>query len=164
MELGRFALQLGARSDCPVGEHPSRQWSSETTTQDMPEMLKCPIHIAIERGHMKMVDLFVRQSILCTQVMHPISGFLPYRLALSLSMLAKTKVEQQCYSQIYLYLYDKQFNLKILLHTNISYHSSVSTSSINVNSLHLSSTHHAFFSLPRYCKIIRFDITVAFWT
>jgi hypothetical protein len=164
MELGHFALQLGARSDCPVGEHPSRQWSSERTVKDMPEMLKCSIHIAIERGHMKMVDLFARQSLLCTQVMHPISGFLPYRLALSLSMLQKTKVEQQRYSQIYLYLYDKQFNLKIPLNINGGCDSSVLTSSTNFNSLHRSSAHHLFFSLPRYCKIIRFDITFAFRT
>ncbi len=82
MELGHIVLQLGARGDRPVGEHPSRQWSSGIITQDMPEMLKCPIHIVIERGHMKMVDLFVRQSLLCTQVTHPVCEFVPYRFAL----------------------------------------------------------------------------------
>ncbi|CAF4686041.1 unnamed protein product, partial [Rotaria sp. Silwood1] len=155
MELGNYALQLGARSDCPVGEHPSRQWSSETTVKDMLEVLKCPIHIAIERGHMKMVDLFVRQSLLCTQVIHPISGFLPYRLALSLCILSKTKEEKQRYSHIYLYLYDKQFNLKIPFNVNGGNGSSLSTSSTNVNTLHRSPAHLFFFSLPRYCKIIR---------
>ncbi|CAF3722772.1 unnamed protein product [Rotaria sp. Silwood1] len=150
MELGNYALQLGARSDCPVGEHPSRQWSSETTVKDMLEVLKCPIHIAIERGHMKMVDLFVRQSLLCTQVIHPISGFLPYRLALSLCILSKTKEEKQRYSHIYLYLYDKQFNLKIPFNVNGGNGSSLSTSSTNVNTLHRSPAHLFFFSLPRY--------------
>jgi hypothetical protein len=164
MELGHSALQLGARSDCPVGEHPSRQWSSKTTVEGMSEMLKCPIHIAVERGHMKMVDLFVRQSLLCTQVAHPISGFLPYRIALSMSMSQKTKAEKQRYSQIYLYLYDKQFNLKIPLNASGDCVSSLLTSSTNGNSLNRSSAHHVFFSLPRYCKIIRFDIIAAFWT
>lgn len=159
MELGHTALQLGARSDFPVGEHPSRQWSSEITTQDMPEMLKCPIHIAIERGQMKMVDLFVRLSLLCTQVIHPISQFLPYRLALSLSMLSKTKMEKQRYKQIYLYLYDKQFNVKIPLNANTGSDPSIIAANTNVNSLHRSTAHQVFFSLPRYCKIIRFHQT-----
>lgn len=144
MELGNIVLQLGARSDHPVGEHPSRQWLSTVTTQEMPEVLKCPIHVAIERGQMKMVDLFVRRSLLCTQVAHPISGFLPYRFALSLSMSKTTKMEKACYKQIYLYLYDKQFNVKIPLNMNTTSESNVSR------------THPVFFSLPRYCKIIRF--------
>lgn len=160
MELGNYALQFGARSDCPVGEHPSRQWSSEVIPQNIPEMLKCPIHVAIERGHMKMVDLFVRQSLLCTQVIHPISAFLPYRLALSLFAQSKTKVEKQRYSYIYLYLYDKQFNIKIPLNMTGSNSSNLITSSTNINSLHGSAAGLVFFSLPRYCKIIRFDISV----
>lgn len=139
MELGNIVLQLGARSDYPVGEHPSRQWSSGLMTLDMPELLKCPIHVAIERGQMKMVDLFIRQSILCTQVLHPISGHLPYRLALSLSATCKTKAEKQTYKQIYLYLFDKQFNLKIPVNTG-------AFESIKKPT---------FFSLPRYCSIIR---------
>ncbi|CAF1303198.1 unnamed protein product [Rotaria sp. Silwood1] len=155
LELGHSALRLGARSDRPVGEHPCRQWSSEITVQDMPEMLKCPIHVAIERGHMKMVDLFVRQSVLCTQVPHPISGLLPYRMALSLSMSSKTKVEKQSYSQIYFYLHDKQFNFKIPLNASGGYSSSLLISSTNIKSLYQSSSYQVFFSLPRYYKIIR---------
>jgi hypothetical protein len=162
MELAHSALQLGARSDCPAGEHPSRQWSSETTVQNMLEMLKCPIHIAVERGHMKMVDLFVRRSLLCTQVAHPISGFLPYRMALSLSMSSKTKAEKERYSEIYFYLHDKQFNLKIPLNATGGTFSSLLTSSMIVNSLYRPSANLVFFSLPRYCKIIRFDLTVPF--
>ena len=57
MELATSVMQLGARSDRPVGEHPSRQWSSETTLEIFPEILKCPIHIAVKRGHVKIVDL-----------------------------------------------------------------------------------------------------------
>ncbi|CAF1102494.1 unnamed protein product [Rotaria sordida] len=155
LELGHSALRLGARSDRPVGEHPCRQWSSETTIQDMPEMLKCPIHVAIERGHMKMVDLFVRQSVLCTQVPHPISGLLPYRMALSLSMSLKTKVEKQRYSKIYFYLHDKQFNFKIPLNASGGHSSSLLTSTSSIKSLYQSSSHQVFFSLPRYYKIIR---------
>lgn len=162
MELGNSVLRLGARSDYPVGDHPARQWSSETTMKETPEMLKCPIHIAIERGHMKMVDLFVRNSLLCTQAIHPISGFLPYRLASSLAKSAKTNGERQRYRQIYLYLYDKQFNLRIRLKPSHDGDSSTKTSRTNTNSSYSSTAHTHFFSLPRYCKIIRFDRNVAF--
>lgn len=162
MELGSSALRLGARSDYPVGEHPARQWSSETTTQEVPEMLKCPIHIAIERGHMKMVDLFVRHSLLCTQAAHPISGFLPYRLASSLATSAKTKAEQQRYKQIYLYLYDKQFNLKIpfKISHDVDCSGNTVTTRTNPNASRPVAAHTHYFSLPRYCKIIRFDTSV----
>ena len=133
MELASSVLQLGARSDCPVGEHPSRQWSSKLIVEEMPEMLLCPIHIAIERKQMKMVDLFVRQSLLCTQVIHPIHKCLPYRQALSLCLSSTNLQERQTLKYIYLYLYDKQFNLKISLNSN----------------------QQVFLSLPRYCQIIR---------
>ena len=156
MELAYSALKLGARSDYPVGEHPSRQWSSETTVEGIRDMLRCPIHIAIERGHMKIVDLFVRRSLLCTQAVHPISGLLPYRMALSLSRWSKTSAEKQRYGQIYLYLYDKQFNLKISLKAHGSHMSSVLSSSKKAKSSHRSSERNDFFSLPRYCKIIRY--------
>lgn len=146
-ELAHSALQLGARSDCPVGEHPSRQWSSETIIQDNVAMLKCPIHIAVERGHLKIVDLCVRDSPLCTQVVHPITGLLPYRMALSLRAAAKTKADEQRYKDIFFYLHDKQFNLKISLkgHGNDA----------ATNGSYRSTTHTSFFSLPRYCQIIR---------
>jgi hypothetical protein len=156
MELAHSALQLGARSDCPVGVHPSRQWSSEATVQELPAMLKCPIHVAIEHGHMKIVDLFVRRSLLCTQAAHPISGSLPYRMALSLSLLSKKPAEKQRYSQIYLYLYDKQFKIKISLSAHGRSITSLLTSSMSGKSSHRSSVQNNFFSLPRYCKIIRF--------
>lgn len=162
MELAHSALQLGARSDYPVGVHPSRQWSSEATVEELPAMLKCPIHIAIEHGHMKIVDLFVRRSLLCTQAAHPISGFLPYRTALSLCVLSKIPAEKQRYSQIYLYLYDKQFNLKISLNAHGNNIFSLLTSSMSDTSLHRSSIQNNFFSLPRYCKIIRFVLLLPF--
>lgn len=158
MELAHSALLSGARSDYPVGEHPHRQWASEATVQEMPEMLKCPIHVAIERGHMKIVDLFVRHSLLCTQVVHPISGFLPYRMALKLRMSSTSRTEKQRYSEIYLYLHDKQFNLKIPLNMSVGNVSTLLTSNVNINSLHRSAPNTAYFSLPRYCKIIRFSL------
>jgi hypothetical protein len=161
MELAHSALRMGARSGYPVGEHPSRQWSSNATVQNMPEMLKCPIHIAVEKGQMKIVDLFVRHSLLCTQVPHPISGFLPYRMALSLSLLSKTKAQKQRYNQIYFYLHDKQFNLRISLNLHGSNVSSLLTSKTNYKPLHRSSVRGVSFSLPRYCKIIRFDSAVS---
>jgi hypothetical protein len=155
MELATSVMQQGARSDRPVGEHPSRQWSSELTSETFPEMLKCPIHIAVERGHVKMVDLFVRQSILCTQIRDPITGYLPYRLALSCSLTSKTKEEKQLYHVIYFYLHDKQFNLKIPLNSTGDSVSNLLTSTISANAVHRSSTNLIYVSLPFYCKIIR---------
>jgi len=155
MELANCVMQHGARSDRPVGEHPSRQWSSELMTNILPEMLKCPIHIAIERGHVKIVDLFVRQSILCTQVPDPVTGYLPYRLALSYTLSAKTKEEKQCSKEIYFYLYDKQFNLKIPLNASGEYVSNLLTFTNMTNEIHRVSTHYVNVSLPFYCKIMR---------
>ena len=155
MELASSAMQHGARSDRPVGEHPSRQWSLESITNILPESLKCPIHIAIERGHVKMVDLFVRQSILCTQIKDPITGYLPYKLAISCSLSTKTKEEKQRFGQIYFYLHDKQYNLKIPLNANGEYVLNLLTSTTATGVVHRTSTHHVNVSLPFYCRLIR---------
>ncbi|CAF4284594.1 unnamed protein product, partial [Rotaria sp. Silwood2] len=153
-DLARSVMEQGARSDRPVGEHPSRQWSSEISTKILPEMLKCPIHIAIERGHIKMVDLFVRQSILCTQVRDPIMNHLPYQLVNSYLLSAKTKEEKQRYSEIYFYLKDKQFNLKIPLNATGEYVTNLLSSTTTANTVHHMSMFLRFVSLPIYCKII----------
>ena len=144
-------MQQGARSDRPVGDHPSRQWSSEATV----ETLRCPIHIAIERRHVKMVDLFVRQSILCTQIRDPMTGHLPYMLALSRSLTATNKEEKQAYNVIYFYLHDKQFNLKIPLNTSGDFVANLLASTIGANAVHHSSAHHVCVSLKFYCKLVR---------
>jgi hypothetical protein len=145
----------GARSDRPVGEHPSRQWSSETSINIFPEILKCPIHIAIERGHVILVDHFVRQSVLCTQTRHPITGALPYRLALSCWTSAETEDKKQCYKSIYYNLYNKQYYSKIPLNANGEYIANLLTSASNTNAVHRPSPHHVNVSLPFYCRIIR---------
>ncbi len=155
MELANSVMQLGARSDRPVGEHPSRQWASQLTSKIFPEMLKCPIHIAVERGHVKIVDLFVRQSILCTQSRDPMTGYLPYKLALSCSVSAQTKEEKQRYHVIYFYLHDKQYNLKVPLNSTGEYVSNLLTSTISATAVHRSSANLVFVSLPFYCRIIR---------
>ncbi|CAF3277865.1 unnamed protein product [Rotaria socialis] len=155
MELASFSMQQGARSDQPVGEHPSRQWSSKVSSQVLPELLKCPIHIAVERGHVKIVDLFVRQSIICTQVRDPISNHLPYQLALSCSLKTKNREEQQAYRVIYFYLHDKEFNLRIPLNANGEYVSDLLTSTISANAVHRRLSNYVYVSLPFYCKIIR---------
>jgi hypothetical protein len=155
MELASSVMQHGARSDRPVGEHPSRQWSFEAITNTVPEALKCPIHIAIERGHVKIVDLFVRQSILCTQIRDPTTGYLPYRLALSCFTSAKTKQEKQCLSEIYFFLHDKQYHLKIPLNATGEYVTSLLTSTTDANAIHHTPTNHVNVSLPFYCRIIR---------
>jgi len=154
MELATSVMQQGARSDRPVGEHPCRQWSSEMTAKILPEILKCPIHIAIERGQVKMVDLFVRQSVLCTQTRDPITGYLPYKLAFACLLSAKTKEEKQCYNEIYFYLHDKQYNLKIPLNANGEYISNLLTSTNITNTISRTWT-HVNVSLPFYCRIIR---------
>ena len=155
MELATSVMQQGARSDRPVGEHPSRQWLSEITTKTLPEMLKCPIHIAVEQGHVKMVDLFVRQSILCTQIRHPISGYLPCNLALSCSLASISKEEKQRYRIIYLYLHDKQYNFKIPLNAGGEYVSNLLASTISATAIHRSAANFVSVSLPVYCRIRR---------
>ena len=153
--MASSAIQQGARSDRPAGEHPSRQWSSETATQILPEMLKCPIHIAIERGHVKMVDMFVRESILCTQIRDPLRGALPYQLALFYALSAKTKEEKQRYNEIYFYLQDKQHNFKIPLNATGEYVKDLLTFRTSVNTVHRSLPAYVYISLPYYCKIKR---------
>ncbi|CAF0836993.1 unnamed protein product [Rotaria sordida] len=154
MNLARTVMEQGARSDRPVGEHPSRQWSSETSTKILPEMLKCPIHIAIERGHIKIVDLFVRQSILCTQIRDPITNYLPFELADSYLLSATTKEEKQRYSEIHYYLKDKQYNLKIPLNATGEYVTNLLSSATSANAVHQMSMFFKYVSLPFYCKII----------
>jgi hypothetical protein len=154
MELATSVVQQGARSDRPVGEHPCRQWSFEYAASILPETLKCPIHIAIERGHVKMVDLFVRQSVLCTQTRYPITGHLPYKLALTCAVAQKNKEEKQRFSEIYFYLHDKQYSLKVPLNANGEYVSSLLTATTTISAAHRSSTHYIFVSLPCYCRII----------
>ncbi|UJR10034.1 hypothetical protein I4U23_014257 [Adineta vaga] len=155
MELANSVLQHSGRSDRPVGEHPSRQWSSESINEEFPEMSKCPIHIAVERGHVKLVDLFVRQSILCTQVRDPITGSLPYMIALAHSLAATNKQDKQRYRVIYYFLFDKQFNLKIPLNSTGEYVSDLLTSNISTKAVHHTSANHICVSLPFYYKIIR---------
>lgn len=153
--MARYALEHGARSDRPVSEHPSRQWSCETSVSVLPDMLKCPIHIAVERGHIKMVDLFVRQSVLCTQTLDPITNYLPFQLAYSYLLEAKTKEERQRFNEIYFYLKDKQFNLKIPLNANAEYVASLLKVTSNKSKSHIVSAFFVRISLPMYCKIIR---------
>ena len=148
-------MQLGARSDRSAGEHPSRQWSLESTSKNLPEMLQCPIHVAIKQGHIKMVDLFVKQSILCTQIQDPVTGHLPYKLALSHSLTAKTNEEKERYRVIYLLLHDKQFNLRIPLNSTGEYLSNLLTSTISTDELYRLSSKLVFVSLPIYYKIMR---------
>ncbi|CAF0910687.1 unnamed protein product [Adineta ricciae] len=155
MGLANTVLQQGARSDRPVGEHPSRQWSSEAAQEAFPEMLKCPIHIAVERGHVELVDLFVRQSILCTQIRDPISDSLPYMIALGCSLLATTKQDKQRYRVIYYYLYDKQYNLKIPLNSTAEYIADLLSSNISAGAIHHKSANLTYVSLPLYYRIIR---------
>lgn len=155
MELATSVMQLGARSDRPVGEHPSRQWSSEMVMAECRETLQCPIHIAIERGHVKMVDLFVRQSILCTQVRDPVTGFLPFRLALSRSDSSATKEEKQRYRVIYYYLYDKQYNLRIPLNASGDVVTNILASTVTATTMHRTAANYVYISLARYCRIIR---------
>lgn len=155
MELASSVMHYGARNDRPVGEHPSRQWSFETIVDVVPASLKCPIHVAIERGQVKMVDLFVRQSILCTQVRDPITGLLPYQLALSYATNTKNKTEKQRFSEIYFYLQDKHFNVRIPLNANGDYVLRLLNSMATTNNTHRTSTHYFTVSLPLYCRIIR---------
>jgi hypothetical protein len=156
MELASSAMKHGARSDRPVGEHPSRQWSLAMINTNLRESLKCPIHIAIERGHVKMVDLFVRQSILCTQVREAVTNYLPYMFALFLTLSTDNEDDRQRYHEIHFYLHDKQFNLKIPINATGEYVSNLLTFTTSTQTVYHSSTHHSFVSLAFYCRMIRY--------
>lgn len=155
MELASSVMQYGARTDHPVGEHPSRQWSSEVIADLQPDSLKCPIHVAIERAQVKIVDLFVRHSVVCTQVRDPTTGLLPHQLALACTTKAKNKEEKQRFREIYFYLHNKQYNLRIPLNANGDYVNHLLTSAANTNIIHRASSHYFTVSLPLYCSIIR---------
>ncbi len=122
---------------------------------------------------------------MCTQTPHPITGALPYRLALSywasanaeekkrsvrsslkkvssetVSQLGRRRKSEgdgkiQCYKLIYFYLYNKQYYSKIPLNANGEYISNLLTSASNTNAVHRPSPHHVNVSLPFYCRIIR---------
>ncbi|CAF0832820.1 unnamed protein product [Adineta ricciae] len=154
LELATYALRQGARSDRPVGEPPSRQWSANTAVELFPETLRCPIHIAVERGYMLLVNCFVQNSILCTQARDPITGNLPYRMALSFLSRTKDKEQKSSFTSIYFFLYNKQYYLRIPLNADGEYISNLLASKNNTNAVHRLPAHPVYTSLPLYCRII----------
>ena len=63
-DLANSMMNLGARPDRPVGEHPSRQWCANLNSKK-PEYLRCPIHEAIKSGQLKIVTLFSKDLWVC---------------------------------------------------------------------------------------------------
>jgi hypothetical protein len=59
-DLANSMMNLGARPDRPVGEHPSRQWCANINSKK-PEYLRCPIHEAVQSGQLKIVTLFSKE-------------------------------------------------------------------------------------------------------
>lgn len=157
MDLARLVIEQGARSDRSAGEHPSRQWAIGISVEALPEMRKCPIHVAVERGHIKMVDLFVRRSVLCTQIRDPVQNLLPFELADIYASSAKTKEEKQRFKEIHYFLKDKQFNLRIPLNSTGEYVAKLLSSSTSPTSkpIFVISAFFGHVSLSLYCKIIK---------
>ncbi|CAL8309723.1 unnamed protein product [Lota lota] len=59
LELADWLLQRKARPERPVGVHPYRMWCHKTSH---PDSSKCPIHIALERGQLLILKLFVSNN------------------------------------------------------------------------------------------------------
>ena len=154
-DLASSVMQLGARSDQPVGEHPSRQWTFDASSRIVPETLKCPMHVAIERGNTKIVDLFARLCVLSTQVRHPLTGYLPYRLALKCAFSSSSAARKERYKQIYFYLHEKQFTLKIPLNATGEYVSSLLTQTFLSKVVRRPLATYTLISLPFFCRLLR---------
>ena len=148
-------MQLGARGDQPVGEHPSRQWTSEASSRIVPATLKCPMQVAIERGNTKIVDLFARLCVLSTQVRDPLTGYLPYRLALKCAFSSSSTERKERYKQIYFYLHEKQFTFKIPLNATGDYVSSLLTQTCHTKVVRRPLASYALISLPFFCRLMR---------
>lgn len=154
--MAKYALQIGGRADRPTGEHPARQWlSSETERQTLLHAFKCPIHIAIERGHYKMVHFFVEQSIFCTQIADPVSRFLPYRLALFHGFNATKHEEKQQFNEIYFYLFAKQYYVRIPINSTAKHVETILSRTGDSKLMKRDLASYKTVSLSFYCRIIR---------
>lgn len=112
---------------------------------------------------MKVLRLFVKNSIQCTQTPEPLTGYLPYRLALHYGFLAETKEKKQSFYQVYFYLYDKQFNLRIPLNSTPDHVAQLLTTGVANRSIRRTLSQFVTISVPQYCRIMRFEIIYEFF-
>ena len=114
-DLANSMMNLGARPDRPVGEHPSRQWCAELSSMK-PEYLKCPIHEAVRSGQLKIVTLFSKDL----WVLQEKDGFgvLPWRLALRNDH--KDPVKNANQKDVARFLLANQFSARVKLFSNFT--------------------------------------------
>ncbi|KAK0069009.1 protein ANKUB1 [Biomphalaria pfeifferi] len=78
VDLARYLLKLGCRSDEATGYHPSRAWCQEDGHKDS---RKCPVHEATLCGQLAVLKLFVYHDITCLKAKDG-EGLEPINLAL----------------------------------------------------------------------------------
>ncbi|XP_038607438.1 protein ANKUB1 [Tachyglossus aculeatus] len=78
VELTEWLLKQGARPNEPVGVHPYREWCHET---HHPDVTKCPVHAAAEKGQLLILKAFVNHSALCLECPNA-EGQVPLPLAI----------------------------------------------------------------------------------
>ncbi|XP_028908382.1 protein ANKUB1 [Ornithorhynchus anatinus] len=78
VELTEWLLKQGARPDEAVGVHPYREWCHET---HHPDVIKCPVHAAAEKGQLLILKTFVNRSVLCLECRNA-EGQIPLALAI----------------------------------------------------------------------------------
>ena len=55
-------LQKGAKAYEPVGVYPGRKWCIES---EHPESIRCPLHQACVKGHLPVLRMLMKSSVLC---------------------------------------------------------------------------------------------------
>jgi hypothetical protein len=115
-DLAYSMMNLGARPDRPVGEHPSRQWCTSNNSSKL-EYLRCPIHESVQSGQLKILTLFSKDSI---WVLEEKDGFgiPPWRLALRNSH--KDPVKNMNQKDVARFLLGKQFGAKVKISSNVN--------------------------------------------
>ncbi|XP_069829989.1 protein ANKUB1 isoform X2 [Dendropsophus ebraccatus] len=64
LELAEWLQTAGVRADEAVGVHPYREWCSDT---DHPDIGKCAVHAAAEKGQLLLIKSFIARNVLCLE-------------------------------------------------------------------------------------------------
>ncbi|KAG9494222.1 hypothetical protein GDO78_001855 [Eleutherodactylus coqui] len=64
LELAEWLQTKGVRADEEVGVHPYRDWCHDT---DHPDVKKCAVHVAAEKGQLLLIRSFLARNILCLE-------------------------------------------------------------------------------------------------
>ncbi|XP_075720116.1 protein ANKUB1 [Rhinoderma darwinii] len=62
LELAEWLQTKGVRADEAIGAHPYREWCRDT---DHPDIGKCAVHAAVEKGQLLLIKSFIARNVLC---------------------------------------------------------------------------------------------------